>query len=727
MSKCKIALLAGALIGLLVLTGCPSPANIPIEEKVTVTFELGKYAVQTSSNKSTFSTEIVKNTAIPLSEISIKTAYDGQLEIAYFTNKNTEEQVSLNALITSDITLVANYKASNVLNLNARQLEDKLYISWTRVQKSKYNLSYQKDSETPQVITDVQDDTYIIENVSSGEKYTISVTRLPEEVYTDIDNNTSAITKTITIANHSNRTEWLMLLYMDGDNNLNDPIYLDLNEVEYGLSQLPDNSSVRVIALWDGWDFQTGNDDEITSVFEKFPDEYTIKNETPATKLLDLGADRNPLYTNNGGIYYKACKLSSSTIDLTSTVDWIESNEVDMSSPTTLKNFLTWANEHYKADKIILQFSNHGGGPRSASNGEKYGRRSMCWDETSGGQTFIKTNDVSTGLNQAGYGTNNKISLIMEDVCLGGSLEEAYELKDYAKYYVGSPNNVPGSGFDYISFVSSLTNGATVEEVGCNLVKTYKRNYEWTSDDWSTFIAKNPKYASYDTLYKSICNTELSTLSFIDLSKINSVKNAVNELAQLIYNDTGAENRIMVDTNTNTLYFLNSNGKYYDNQGNLPPTNAQLYYVYRKFGIKWWTAYYGDPIYYTGSFGCLKDLGAMCAFMRDYYPNWTELNTKANAVTSALSQAIVASWRDGYNAPTYYKIKGESYYDALGSSTDLGAGLTINCSCWVDHQGSDGKTYRYQEFADWYKTDLAFGKDCTNWTNLIESWWGTSN
>lgn len=725
MSKCKIALLAGVLLGLLVFTGCPSPANIPVEEKVTVTFELGKYAVQTSSGKSTFSTEIKKNTAIPLSDISIKTAYDGQVEIAYFTNKDTEEQVALDALITSNITLVANYKASNVLNLNARQVEDKLYISWTRVQKSEYNLSYQKDSGTPQVITDVQDDTYIIENVSSGEKYTISVTRIPEEEFTDIDNTTSAITKVITIANHSNHTEWLMLMYMDGDNNLNDPIYLDLNEAEYGLSQLPDNSSVRIIALWDGWNFSTGNEDNQTSIFDQFPEEYTISTQNPATRLLDLGADRNPLYTSEGGIYYKACKLSSSTIDLTNTVSWIQNNEVDMSDPTTLENFLTWANEHYTADKIILQFSNHGGGPRSATSGERYGRRSMCWDETSGGQTFIKTNDVSTGLKNAGYGTNNKISLIMEDVCLGGSLEEAYELKDYAKYYVGSPNNVPGSGFDYISFVSSLTTGATVEEVGCNLVKTYRSNYEWTSEDWSTFIKNNSNFASYNALYKSICNTELSTLSFIDLSKIEAVKNAVNELAYLIKNDNTREERLITDGYT--IYTLYNNGSYYDNNGNSPAEDVDLYYMNRRFGIKWWTAYYGDPIYYTGTYGCLKDLGAMCAFMREYYPNWEELNAKANAVTSALSNAIVASWRDGYNTPTYYKIKGETYSDAYGSASDLGAGLTINCSCWVEHQGTDGKTYKYQEFADWYKTDLAFGKDCTNWTNLIETWWGTSN
>ena len=112
------------------------------------------------------------------------------------------------------------------------------------------------------------------------------------------------------------------------------------------------------------------------------------------------------------------------------------------------------------------------------------------------------------------------------------------------------------------------------------------------------------------------------------------------------------------------------------------------------------------------------------------YPDWEELNTKANAVTSALSEAVVANWRDGYNAPTYYKYKENGniiYQDALGgtsSANDLGAGLTINCSCWVPYTGNDGKTYTYQGFANWYKYDLAFGKECLAWTILIDYWWG---
>ncbi len=726
MSKCKIALLAGVLLGLLVFTGCPSPVD-PDADKAKVTFKFGSYAVEATSGESTFTQKFPKSTKISWPDLIIKSEYKGQVAIDYWEVEGTDKSFDFkNTVVESDITLVAKYAAVNVLNLAAKQINvNTILVTWDYVNNSNYEITYKEKNGNFITPDNIENGHFTISGISLNEEYTITAKRT--STLEDVNNlKIDSITTTVKVTEYDSHTEWLMLMYMDGDNNLNDPIYLDLNEAEYGLSKLPAGSSVRIIALWDGWNFETNNEDGLTSFLDYFPVQFSTK--TDSTKLLELGADSNLLYEPQGGIYYNACMLSPSTIDLTSTANWIQNNEVDMSKEETLENFLKWVNESgYTADKIILQFSNHGGGPRSAVDANQYGRRSMCWDETSGGKTFLKTSDVSKALKSAGYGTSNKIDLIMEDVCLGGSLEEAYELKDYSKYYVGSPNNVPGSGFDYISFVSSLKEDATVDKVGCNLVKTYKTNYEWTSEKWNEFLTNNPDLAGEDDMWISISNPNANTLSFIDLNKITAVKEAVDALAYLIKNDNTREERLITDRST--IYTLHEDGFYYDNSGNKPKNNATLYYMDRKFGIKWWTAYYGDPIYYNGSFGCLKDLGAMCAFMRQYYPEslWSELNEKTNAVTTALSNAIVASWRDGYNAPTYYKIKGETYYDALGSSTDLGAGLTINCSCWFDQTGNDGKTYRYQKFADWYKNDLAFGKDCTNWTSLIESWWGTSN
>jgi hypothetical protein len=737
MSKCKLVLLSSLLLLSALFVSCKPNVNT-----YTVTFKLGDYAVEETSGASTYTLKVSEGSVIKeIPAFVIKPEYKGQVSLNSFVYENTEDagiNYQYNHPIYSDVTLVAKYSSVNVTNLAVKQNSTKSFlVTWDYLANSEYEYELIDPATrlNPGYSYNEFDDGCLEIFPPDNNDYIFTIKRL--STLEDVDN--SAIEyKELTVSldpEWTNHTEWLMLMYMDGDNNLNDPLYLDLNEAENGLAKLPDDASVRVIALWDGWDFKSGNDDGDTSFFDYFPGQYNTNKS--ATRLLELGPDKGPiingensgLYTEDGGIYYEACMLSSSTIDLTATVDWIKDGEVNMASKETLREFLNWAILNYSADKIILQFSDHGGGPRAAASSERpsFGRRSMCWDETSGGNGFLKTSDVSKALYGGGFGDGKKVSLIMEDVCLGGSLEEAYELHDYADYYVGSPNNVPGNGFDYISFVSSLTKGATVEEVGCNLVKTYKSNYEWSENRWNNYLQNNPSFANYDGLNKSLMNEQLSTLSFVDLSKIEAVESAVNDLAYLINNDDGKETRLKADSNGH-IYTLYDDSYYYYN-GTKASEDVELTNVSRRFALKWWTAYYGDPIYYDGTFGCLKDLGAMCEYMRQNYPedseySWPELYEKTYAVTSALSSAIVACWRDGYKQPTYYKIGKEvSYSDVLGSSSDLGAGLTINCSCWVSEQGKDGRYYLYQRFADWYKNELAFGKDCSEWTKLIKNWW----
>ena len=47
-------------------------------------------------------------------------------------------------------------------------------------------------------------------------------------------------------------------------------------------------------------------------------------------------------------------------------------------------------------------------------------------------------------------------------------------------------------------------------------------------------------------MWISISNPEARTLSFVDLSKVEAGESAVNELADLIFNDTNGDDRIIV-------------------------------------------------------------------------------------------------------------------------------------------------------------------------------------
>ena len=101
-----------------------------------------------------------------------------------------------------------------------------------------------------------------------------------------------------------------------------------------------------------------------------------------------------------------------------------------------------------------------------------------------------------------------------------------------------------------------------------------------------------------------------------------------------------------------------------------------------------------------------------------------EVYNQTSAVKDALKDSIVACWRDGYKKASYYKSN--SGFVSSYSSSLYGYGLTINCSVWVPHTYS-GETLLYEDFADWYKEDLAFGRDCSNWAALIEEWFKISD
>ena len=718
--KKKIKQLLGVMLITALFFGCSNPSsgsgdnsgsnpNTPqqSENKYTVTFNFGEYG-QSESGTAIKTVEVAEGKTVNNAKINIKSDYSSQLisdgNCWYLAGENTPFNFSTK--ITSDITLYARYTAAPVKNLTRTIENNTIVVSWDNIPNSRYTIKWAIDSvDKPSVVTTANSYSIPIEgNVSEHAAYTITVQRS-----STLNNIVDSFKKTTSIKLNVTDTKWLVLMYMDGDNNLNDALYLDLNEAERGLYENPDKDvedNIKVVALWDGWNFDGVEEDEL-SIFETNPQlqDYNVHN-LDKTRLLELGADSGQLYANGNGTP-KSFELSSATQDLTSSVSWIQDGEVDMSSETTLENFLKWAAENYSAENIILQFSNHGGGPRSAKNNNR--RRSMCWDETSGGNGFIKTSDVSKALKAAGYGTDKKVKLIMEDVCLGGSIEESYELKDYAEYYVGSPNNIPGLGFDYISFISSLTSTASIEEVGSKLIASYKSFYEMDEDDWAKILEQNTNLNSYNDLYKSLLYAG-STLSFVDLSKVNAVKEAVNSFASFILTEgTSEDNRIKV-----------YNNKFYDSEKDDVPEGAVA--VTKLQAVKYWTAFYNEPIYYQGTFGNLKDLGFMMAILNEIYndESWLGLSAKTKAVQNALDAAIVACWRDGYNGkPTYYK-------NPLGSSTtylpsNLGLGLTINCAVWVPFT-QDGKDYITAGFANWYKTDLAFGKECSNWTTLIQTW-----
>lgn len=170
-----------------------------------------------------------------------------------------------------------------------------------------------------------------------------------------------------------------------------------------------------------------------------------------------------------------------------------------MGDKDTLVNYYKWVLNNFESNHIYLHFSNHGGGTRSVpiSYSDEYGimhelntqeGRAMCWDDGSSG-SFLKSKDLPLALKEAGI---PKVDIIIEDVCLGANIEEAYEIKDCANYLLASPNVMPGNGLDYINiFRYGFLENIDAKLFGYFAVDLYKEYYEMDETRWQFLIKKS--------------------------------------------------------------------------------------------------------------------------------------------------------------------------------------------------------------------------------------------
>ena len=566
--------------------------------------------------------------------------------------------------------------------------------------------------------------------------------------------NLSAQT-TATPAFTKKTTDWLVVMYMDGDNDLNDPIFMDMNEVEYGLYYIRNSNdqpesgydSVNAVALWDGavsWTETNGAGEEVTK---------TPRIGKSGTYIYELGRDSgsSTAYTTSAG-----CVLSENTKNLSYTAPWLVGTnqtistslptdahgELNMGDKQTLINFLNWVKDHYTATKgVILQFSNHGGGPRSVmyaedAEGRTYkigddsGRRALCWDDSAGSNQFLKTKDVSDALTTAGFTGTNKLSMILMDVCLGSSLEDAYQFRNNADYLAASPNNIPGSGLDYYAFMKAFSKNTTIEAIGSQIIIDYKNQYTATSIRdllWNTY-AQNAYGATYSNLTDDqkealewFGDLGMTTFTITDLSKVANIKDKLDDLCNILLSDTGKAKTI----------YVGDDG--YFSPTATSKTENYVKYLGSQHADRLSQKYVNNSIYYLGSFTWLYDIGYFADRVKltststlnvngVSTPNanaWSELYSAADKLLSALGtgsdRAIRYSWRDSKlntasNYDFYYRQDNNSAYQHPYGLSIAGYGIAVNAGRLV--KGT---------VPSWYKTDLAFGAD-SKWGDLLAYW-----
>ena len=394
--------------------------------------------------------------------------------------------------------------------------------------------------------------------------------------------------------NDESEKKWLILMYLAGDS---DSIEKDLlgNMVSVSIGMSHSNADIKTIALYD---------------------RHSDLTEKPDYIIIDSGThifDIKPNSSCTEQFIADYCK--------TDVPDWLQT-EADTGSYMTMGNFIKWAEETYNPDnerRTIFVVGSHGFGTTGTVSS-----RTFCPDFNS--RNIIHTNEIPKAFDYACITSENKFETVIYDVCLCGTLEEAYEIRNYAKSFICSSNETPKAGFPYEKIIANICKNTTICEIGTNFVNCFANDYKTLS------YQKRP-----------------ATISFIDLSKIKKIAETTTDLSNELLK--------LPDVS-----FIKSN-KYLENEGYESKNNVNYECSYIDI-----TA---TSVNYTKFYS--YDLGFFADKLYDYAVENGLINVSEYCTTlkNQLSQAVVCSWRGNNN-----KTENGSYPEFNNSSNYYGLTIT---------------------------------------------------
>jgi len=229
---------------------------------------------------------------------------------------------------------------------------------------------------------------------------------------------------------------WTVLVYADGDNDLESAAIEDVNQMELA----PASDQVNVLVQLDR---------------SPSPFSDTSNGNWSGARRYKIAPDSDPSVIQ-----------SSLLADLGNT---------DMGDPTVLVDFVEWGIHAYPADHYALILWDHGSGWRALS--ETPPAKAICFDDTS--NDYLTLAEVKTALASVRTALGRGLDVLACDACIMGEVEIAYALRSSVDYYVASEENVPNAGFPYNDLLARLEATPTMGagDFCRDLVSTYRTSY----------------------------------------------------------------------------------------------------------------------------------------------------------------------------------------------------------------------------------------------------------
>jgi hypothetical protein len=227
--------------------------------------------------------------------------------------------------------------------------------------------------------------------------------------------------------------QWTILIYLDGDNNLEREAVEDFLE----MASVGSNGDVQIVVQFDrapGYDRRYG-DWHGTLRF------HVTQGMTPepANALADLG-------------------------------------EANMGDGQTLHSFVQWGKATFPAQRTSLVLWNHGDGWRANALTQDT-RKAVCWDETE--LDALDLAELGNALAQATQGGAQPLDVLAFDACLMAMIEVDTQMQPYVRVRVASEETEPSTGYPYQTILSDLqaNPGWGATELARAIVTRYNATY----------------------------------------------------------------------------------------------------------------------------------------------------------------------------------------------------------------------------------------------------------
>jgi hypothetical protein len=213
---------------------------------------------------------------------------------------------------------------------------------------------------------------------------------------------------------------------------------------------------------------------------------------------------------------------------------------VDMGSVATLKDFIHWGVTHYPAEHYFIVVWDHGTGWHGRSlSSHTFHPLDISFDENT--NHMISTVELGQAMADAAQLIGHKVDIYGSDACLMAMAEIAGEMTDSVGIFAGSEEVEPTAGWPYASFLSQWTADPSMDApaIAKLLTHEYVQSYMGGSHgtDEVTFSAFDLSgMADFEQAFSNL-SYELLALSGADLNKLLAAIGASSKFDEPDYGD----------------------------------------------------------------------------------------------------------------------------------------------------------------------------------------------